>query len=55
MRASTLFHIWARNSEQEFIHMGTGHADDPYLESVDHVMSNGMAVSYTHLRAHETF
>lgn len=42
MRASTLFHIWARNSEQEFIHMGTGHADDPYLESVDKVLSNGV-------------
>jgi hypothetical protein len=39
MRASALFHIWTRNSEQEFIHMGTGHADDPYLESVDHVLS----------------
>ena len=45
MRASSMFHIWARNSEQEFIHMGTGHADDPYLESVDHVMSNGMVVA----------
>ena len=45
MRASSIFHIWARNSEQEFIHMGTGHADDPYLESVDHVMSNGMVVA----------
>ena len=42
MRASTLFHIWARNSEQEFIHMGTGHADDPYLESVDRVLSKAM-------------
>ena len=42
MRASTLFHIWARNSEQEFIHMGTGHANDPYLESVDKVLSNGV-------------
>ena len=45
MRASMLFHIWTRNSEQEFIHMGTGHADDPYLESVDNVMSNGMVVA----------
>jgi hypothetical protein len=45
IRASSLFHIWARNSEQEFIHMGTGHADDPYLESVDHVMSNGIVVA----------
>ena len=45
MRASSIFHIWARNSEQEFIHMGTGHADDPYLESVDHVMSNAIVVA----------
>ena len=45
MRASILFHSWARNSEQEFIHMDTGHADDPYLESVDNVMSNGMVVA----------
>jgi hypothetical protein len=42
MRASMLFHIMARNSEQEFIHMGTGHADDPYLESVDRVLSKAM-------------
>ena len=27
------------DAEQDFIHMGTGHADDPYLESVDHVLS----------------
>jgi hypothetical protein len=39
MRASTVFHITMRNAEQDFIHMGTGHADDPYLESVDHVLS----------------
>ena len=25
--------------------MGTGHADDPYLESVDRVMSNGLVVT----------
>jgi len=39
IRASTVFHIMMRNAEQDFIHMGTGHADDPYLESVDHVLS----------------
>ena len=39
LRASMLFHIWMRNSEQDFIHMDTGHADDPYLESVDRVLS----------------
>jgi hypothetical protein len=39
MRASMVFHITTRNAEQDFIHMGTGHADDPYLESVDHVLS----------------
>jgi len=42
MRASMVFHITMRNAEQDFIHMGTGHADDPYLESVDHVLSNGV-------------
>jgi hypothetical protein len=31
IRASMLFHIMMGNAEQEFIHMGTGHADDPYL------------------------
>ena len=39
LRASMLFYIWMRNSEQEFLHMDTGHADDPYLESVDRVLS----------------
>jgi len=39
IRASMLFHTFMRNAEQEFIHMGTGHADDPYLESVDRVLS----------------
>jgi len=39
IRASMVFHITMRNAEQDFIHMGTGHADDPYLESVDHVLS----------------
>ena len=43
MRASSLFHITLRNAEQEFIHMGTGHADDPYLESVDGVLSRSLA------------
>jgi hypothetical protein len=42
-RASLLFHIMLRNAEQEFIHMGTGHADDPYLESVDRVLSKSMS------------
>jgi hypothetical protein len=32
-----------RNAEQEFIHMATGHADDPYLESVDRVLSKSMS------------
>jgi hypothetical protein len=43
IRASMLFHIIMRNAEQEFIHMGTGHADDPYLESVDRVLSKSMS------------
>ena len=43
IRASMLFHIIMRNAEQEFIHMGTGHADDPYLESVDRVLSRSMS------------
>jgi len=43
IRASMLFHIGARNAEQDFIHMGTGHADDPYLESVDSVLSRSLS------------
>jgi hypothetical protein len=48
LRASMIFHIIMRNAEQDFIHMGTGHADDPYLESVDRVLSKSM--SYPGLR-----
>jgi hypothetical protein len=45
IRASMLFHIMMRNSEQDFIHMGTGHADDPYLESLDRVLAKSMSFS----------
>ena len=38
MKASMLFHITMRGAEKEFIHIGTGHADDPYLESVNRVL-----------------
>jgi len=43
MKASLLFHMAMRISEQDFIHIGTGHADDPYLESVDRVLSQNVA------------
>jgi hypothetical protein len=39
LQASLIFNLIMRNAEQEFIHKGTGHADDPYLESVDRVLS----------------
>ena len=43
MQASLIFNLIMRNAEQEFIHKGTGHADDPYLESVDRVLSVNVA------------
>jgi hypothetical protein len=43
MRASMLLHMVIRGAEQEFIHKGTGHADDPYLESVDRVLSRTLS------------
>lgn len=43
MKASLMFNMIMRNAEQEFIHKGTGHADDPYLESVDRVLSQNVA------------
>jgi hypothetical protein len=43
MKASLLFHMIMRTAEQEFIHKGTGHVDDPYLESVDRVLSENVA------------
>ena len=43
MRASMLFHMAMRGAEQEFIHIGTGHADDPYLESVNRVLSGTLS------------
>jgi len=42
MKASLLFNLIMRNAEQEFIHKGTGHADDPYLESVDRVLARNI-------------
>lgn len=38
-KASVMFNLIMRNAEQDFLHKGTGHADDPYLESVDRVLS----------------
>lgn len=43
LKASLLFNILMRNAEQDYIHKGTGHADDPYLESVDRVLSQNVA------------
>ncbi|MEQ8694270.1 MAG: hypothetical protein RIC85_02955 [Gammaproteobacteria bacterium] len=43
MKASLVFNLIMRNAEQDFIHKGTGHADDPYLESVDRVLSQNVA------------
>jgi len=42
-KASLIFNLLMRNAEQDFIHRGTGHADDPYLESVDRVLSQNVA------------
>lgn len=38
LKASLIFNLVMRNAEQDYIHRGTGHADDPYLESVDLVL-----------------
>ena len=43
MKASMLFHITMRGAEKEFLHIGTGHADDPYLESVNRVLSGTLS------------
>ena len=43
MKASLMFHILTRNAEQDFIHEGAGHADAPYLESVDRVLAQNVA------------
>ena len=44
LKASLMFNILMRNAEQDFIHKGTGHADDPYLESVDRVLSQNVSL-----------
>jgi len=43
LKASLMFNILMRNAEQDFIHKGTGHADDPYLESVERVLSQNVS------------
>jgi len=43
MKASLMFNLIMRTSEQDFLHEGTGHADDPYLESVDRVLSQNVS------------
>jgi HEAT repeat protein len=43
MKASLMFNLIMRNAEQDFLHKGTGHADDPYLESVDRVLSQNVS------------
>lgn len=43
MKASLMFNLIMRNAEQDYLHRGTGHADDPYLESVDRVLSQNVA------------
>lgn len=43
MKASLMFNLVMRNAEQDFLHKGTGHADDPYLESVDRVLSQNVS------------
>ncbi len=43
MKASVMFNMIMRNAEQEYLHKGTGHADDPYLESVDRVLKQNIA------------
>ena len=43
LKAAIMFNVLMRNAEQDFIHKGTGHADDPYLESVDRVLSQNVS------------